>query len=589
MANYTIAQAQQAMDQQAPDVGPPDSSDSASTDVGGSPYVASLDLTKLQWLASHGIDPFHSTDVEIAAALYRGGLGGPNEIAVLKDAGLITGTQAGNLTLPQDDGGVGAGGSNPNSQLKKIGGAYYNYDPADGSLTPALDANGDPLTALTAGGGTSAGRAAPNKQAIKVGNQYYVFDPASGEFVLALDPGVAGIDPQQQFENDLATRQANFADRGQDASILSNRASAGINTADLVRNLANDQYQRALDPGNYPAYLAASAGLPQGSGSPISALLGQGAQITPPEGGNPLADPRFQNLLGSEYTYGTVPDPAGVGTVRDIATANGGQLPQAFYDYTHTVNPNAQAHATGGSELVGNSVAPQVGPTAPIPASMSAPGQVGGPQGAYSAVPERPSWSMQGNPFGAWNNPQMLHGPVVGIPAGQLQRGQIPQFLAGEAGPEKLTFTPMHHHESMGLPTPHQHEGGHAKHEHMGPMIRYEDGGSAITGVDYANGNADGQYTPSEGSAVSLAKALQPLGYVPPYVISQLASGRAPTPGSIDEETLSRLPPSLRALLQAQIKSQVGNAGLMDYNFQLEQNALPGGLNNGITSTVYSG
>lgn len=544
----TTTQVQQILDQQSdpPDVGPPGST---GGDTGGyDPSQPPTSTANAAWLRDHGFDP---------------NTFGKNPTGTLP-SGWVINPSTGRLippgTAPTAGAGIGLG------ELFRVGDTVYRFNgrgitkatvaetksfqgqtidpsaPNGGASAAAYGglggdfadatANASPgeLAALAqlaqggsgvgaSGSGSGGGRAtvSPNKQAVKIGNDYYTFDPATGQYQL----GIQGQpDPQQEFQNQLATRTANANDRGQDASILHNRAASGLSLGDLVRNLANDSYARAADPGNFPAYLAATAGLPQGAGSPVAQLLGKGVQIQSPEGSNPLADPRFQKLLDSEYTYGTTPDPAGVGQVRSIANANGGTLPQSFYDWTHTVNP-VPAHAQGGT--------------------------------------------------------QMLNAPTVGIPANQLQPGQQPQFLAGEAGQEKITFQPVHSHVSQGTSVPHQHAQGDVTHEHAFPGAQasfkhYAEGGTAVT--------------PAQGTDIALGKALPSSGWGEQGLQDQLNSGNGPTPGSVDEATWDNIAPSLKLLMQSGIKAQLGRSGLMDWLAELQKYQLPGLNNGGYTSVM---
>lgn len=498
---------------------------------------------------------------------------------------------------------------------------------ADKSTGGLRAATADELATLGAGG---AGGAGPDHYATDVAaaNEQARLAEQQREFGLTF--------PESQRQYDL-THGLNV--QQEQGSVLQNRATTGLNLGQFAQSLANDQFKRAEDPGNYPAYLAASAGLPRGSGSPIDQLLGNGVQIAQPQGGNPLADPRFQQLMDQLYGYA---QPQNISTVQNIAANNGGTLPQSFYDYTHTQSPaDMQAHATGGS--------------------------------------------------------QMLHEPVIGI---GLHSGQ-PQFLAGEAGDEKLTFTPaVHSHSDGGQPIPHSHDRGDQKHEHMdaNSPATYADGGTAqiqpydsstndpmqgqtqyptgtqkplptsttptaagpasglsgpIGGGGLAGGStspvgsaANGTYswdqpdpnmqrvsdayardpaaaqrffsqsptnlqqmfgqsnpqdfwnqyggysadakarlqtiaqngglTPAQGTNIALGKGLQALGWVNNNLVQHLLTGDSPTPGMIDDQTLMRLPPSYRALLQAAIRAQVGSAGLGDYAQSQQDFAMPG-------------
>ncbi len=446
---------------------------------------------------------------------YLNGTATTDDLQSLIQQGIITANEA--TTYNQKN---APSGSNPLSGL-------YAYDPQTGYISkqPADSEIGDSHFA-----GTVSTYIDPN-----TGILYDANGKALPEYlqkqVAGLGPGGSGSSGAlTQYESgQLANNQAQLAEQqrefgitsGQNAqknaqSYIDQRASAGGVLGGLVRNLANDQYQRALDPGNYPAYLASQAGMPQGSGSPITNLLGSGVQIQSPEGANPLADPRFQNLISQLYGYA---QPQSLQTVQNIAQQNGGTLPQSFYDYTQTQNP-VPAHAQGGS--------------------------------------------------------QMLDEPVIGI---GLHSGQ-PKFLAGEAGKEKLTFDPVHSNETTGTFTKYA-DGGTATID--GTMGGSQPSGfthhqlvSAYNAYHPNAPMADNIYTPAEGSAISLGKALQPLGYVPHSLIQQLAQGRAPTPESLNEQMLARLPASLRTLLGSTVQSFLGNSGLQDFNSELSQYSMPG-------------
>jgi hypothetical protein len=334
-----------------------------------------------------------------------------------------------------------------------------------------------------------------------------------------------------------------------DQSILNNRAGAGQSLATLENTMAQDAYVRAKDPGNFPAYLQAQSGVPGGTPA-LTSLLGNGYQIAQTPGSNPLSDPRFANLENSLYTYGTVPNPAAIDAIRAARNSLGDQqTSQLFQNFAN-----------------------------------------------YDAARAAPAAPATDVPAHAHGGTQMLNGPVVGIPQEQMQPGQTPQFLAGEAGKEKLTFTPMHHHPQG------------ASHMHS-----YADGGVAIAGADpggnagstlssmasgidtvrgIANDNggtlpqsfydytgttdpnatpAGQTYTPAEGTSVALYKALKPLGYAPPEVMGALQSGNALTPNMVAGkfgDRLQRENPSLWQLVTAAVQARVGSAGLADWTGQ---------------------
>ena len=133
-----------------------------------------------------------------------------------------------------------------------------------------------------------------------------------------------------------------------DRNDLGGRANTGLGLANYARGIANDQYDRAKDPGNFPALLAAYAGLEGGAGSaPLQTLLGEGFKIQPPEGGNPLADPRLQGLIDTLYKYAGA---AGTDTqaVRD-AYAKYPNAEELFGNYARLDASKPKAFAYGGS------------------------------------------------------------------------------------------------------------------------------------------------------------------------------------------------------------------------------------------------
>jgi len=87
--------------------------------------------------------------------------------------------------------------------------------------------------------------------------------------------------------------------------------------------------------------------------------------------------------------------------------------------------------------------------------------------------------------------------------------------------------------------------------------------------------------TPAAGTAMSLGKALQPLGYVPHPLIQRLLSGQGISPNMLPDEVLMRLPSSLRQLLTTSIRAFVGDTGLEDFGQSQANFALPGGLRAG--------
>lgn len=286
---------------------------------------------------------------------------------------------------------------------------------------------------------------------------------------------------QFNLQHGLSVDQFGLDKQSTQQGYLQDRAGTGLQTGDLVRGLANDSYERAKDPGNFPAYLAALSGREGAGGSPLTSLLGEGVQIQSPEGANPLADPRFSGLLDELYGYSK---PQSLSTVMGIANANQGKLPQSFYDWTKTQNPEMMAE--GGT--------------------MS------------------------------------IKSPLAGI---DMDTG-LTKFIAGEAGPETMTVTPDQQPNQMG----------------------------ALTAD--IQGPSDGILTPAEGTNIATGKGTQAMGLGGRGLLDQLGQGNAPTPGAVDESTLSRLPPSIRKLMEAGVMAKLGSSGLMDWLFELEKYQLPG-------------
>lgn len=120
-------------------------------------------------------------------------------------------------------------------------------------------------------------------------------------------------------------------------------------------------------------------------------------------------------------------------------------------------------------------------------------------------------------------------------------------MLVGEGGePERVTVTPMRGMQWKGPGLPK------AQNVQMNA--------TPTAGV------ADGSYTPSEGTAVALGKALGPLGY-PKEIIDTLSGGGIPGAPQFNPQVLERLKernPSMYLLAMAAIRSRVGSSGLLD-------------------------
>jgi hypothetical protein len=126
------------------------------------------------------------------------------------------------------------------------------------------------------------------------------FDTGPGYLSLAQRERAFYENTEFPFERDVALRQLAMEQEAADRGELGNRAGAGLSLAQLIQAEADAAYQRAADPGNFPALLAAQAGITPRAGSPLTQLLGEGFQV---QAENPLADPRYQRLVGGLYDY----------------------------------------------------------------------------------------------------------------------------------------------------------------------------------------------------------------------------------------------------------------------------------------------
>jgi hypothetical protein len=361
---------------------------------------------------------------------------------------------------------------------------------------------------------------------------------------------------QNTAANDAAQRlqaqQNMWLNWGQgNVNAYENQQKAGMSLLDYNRLLAEDQAKQAADPFQYGAYLQHLQSLPQGSGNPLQSLIGSGFTIQPttPDVYN---DPRYKALLQSQYNYAT---PAN--SLTDIQRMN-----QAYLE-----DP-ARAAAFFAA-------------LSPGPSTAAPPGQAAGGQ--------------------------MLTGPVTAF----YTDGR-PAFTAGENGPEKINFQPqpgvsrrlapgqtnaiaaMTMHSLMGhaagdpatADSPYVNPGT-VPDQYNGPndptsqlqwlaskgldtpdkawAYAAQNGGPARTG---------GNLSPANASAISLGKALRPLGFAPPEMLAYLDRGEAPPPGTVTDQFLQRLPPSLKLLLQGTVQ-QFGN-NVADYNAAQAQFNTPG-------------
>lgn len=543
-------------------------------------------------------------------------------------------------------------GAGASLQLKKIGNDYYNFNPKTGELTP--------LGMSSGGGGTYASsqeylaaKAAADAEQERIKNAF--------EWQKLLNE-------QKQTDTTNAYNEKMFGEtvRGNDASINAQQVGQGQNFRDFLLRYQQHLDEQEKDPFSYGQYLTNLQNAPAGAGNPLQSLIGAGVSIAP-QLGSVESDPRFKRLMDLEYE-------------RTLAT------PKLTGD--NSVSAVRQAYGTDpNSEQYKNA------------------------QRFFSQDPEALK-RMFGQTHAAGGD-QVLHEPTMGI-------GMIsgkPKFLAGEAGPERLTFAPMHEHDTDGMKVPHEHDGPPDEHEHEGDIVKYGKGGSlrigggvnlnkylaerrgasgsinaaaqreqgiadnlrnrgwlakveadgafTLDGVRYskgttadmyergakqlrssadplqystgglkrgftggslmrpdelaaaqlrlggpnpvANANETGtggatpsttgsltgdsasttrsattpsslggptaleasaaaglsplnksQITPAQASAVSLGKALRPMGFVPPELLAYLDAGQAPPPALVDDRMLSKLPPSLQQLLLGVVR-QFGN------------------------------
>lgn len=501
----TIEQAQRILQQVSPQQGEPTPEPRSLTDppVAPTPKGGTTAPAGPSSVLPGVVGPGAADPIDVAIGNVNRGDYGAYEVQLLKEAGLITATVAGKLlaAAPSSAGGMSSGGGS-SSGGSSGGGGGYDTGPAYLSLA----------------------------------QQKY----GSDEDQRAIDNAIGW----QQLLNSQKYQDRNYAmdTRGQDASILGDRAASGQQTAGLARGLANDQYQRANSPANFPAYLAALSGADTG-GNPLNTMLGEGFQIESGEGQNPLTDPRFQQLLESLYSYGTAPSPENVGAVRNQYETNP-NAQQGFEDFA--AFDRLPKLAGGGLLGVGGGqgfsdrlrdMSPKIGGQAMADSGWQSPDPYGGRTSGGTQFTGKGGASTGTGIFGGQPMVPNMNLPQMGSTPGPVTindaASQKPLAMAGEAGRETLSVTP---------------------------------------------GNT---YTPAQGTATSLGKALQPLGFIPPQVIQQLLAGKSATPNMFNEEQLQRLPPSLRQLLQASIRAFIGDTGLMDFGASADQFALPGGRGGG--------
>lgn len=177
---------------------------------------------------------------------------------------------------------------------------------------------------------------------------------------------------------------------GDAANAQQARVGTGLSLLDFAAARDREMRQLEADPFNIVSYLSGIASLPAGSGNPAQALIGSGFQIKP-QLPSYLNDPRMQQTYGSLLEFGRPRTPAE--TVTETRT---NQVASAYAQ-----DPEAAARFFQQD-----------------PAALA---RMFGPK-AYGR-----------------GGTEMLDEPTVGI---GMFSGQ-PRFLAGEAGPERLDFTPV--------------------------------------------------------------------------------------------------------------------------------------------------
>ena len=285
--------------------------------------------------------------------------------------------------------------------------------------------------------------------------------------------------------------QFHETNRMNDAAINNQQAGQNANFRDFLMSYQKDLTNRERDPFRLGEYLASQSQLGSGASSGIQNLIGAGNVIKPTLG-DVYSDPRFKASLDQGYQrMAETPTMGAVGQVRNA----------------YETDPNAAKTFFSQD-----------------PAMLA---------------------KMFGTPAHAQGGNQTLHEPTYGIPASQLQPGQTPQFLAGEAGPERLTFTPMHHHESKGMQMPHEHLGGDMDHEHDGGMVKYATGGFLHYDINAAirdNRTAAATTATQDAMNATNVRAAQAAGVQPDasgmYTYNGTRYSGSTAPGSGNTQTL---------------------------------------------------
>lgn len=268
---------------------------------------------------------------------------------------------------------------------------------------------------------------------------------------------------------------------------LSGRAGTGLGLLDFLRMQSNDFAAREADPFRFVEYLSGVAGLPNQS-MPINSLIGNNFRIQPTLP-SPYADPRYQNLLTQLFNF------------------TGNLTPFQNED------PNlARVRAAYGEN----------------PAAANT---------FFSQNPENLQ-RMFGTQQMARGGNMTLREPVAGVRLTDLMRARMPMkplFIAGEAGEERLTFTPK--------------KKGKKKQSSLGGMPMFQDGGTATI-------------APYEGALMSLATAFERNPFASPRLVQRLRQGQSPLAGDLTDRFVSNADPNLLKALFSGIQGQVGSGGL---------------------------
>lgn len=100
--------------------------------------------------------------------------------------------------------------------------------------------------------------------------------------------------------------------------------------------------------------------------------------------------------------------------------------------------------------------------------------------------------------------------------------------------------------------------------------MRFQDIATGETlGVAGEQGDETISVSPTEGTSRAIGRTLGASGFsfISPDVRQKWESGNIPLPGEMPDWQLNKLPPSIRILIQAAIKSRLGSAGLSDYDW----------------------